>query len=201
VGGASALTLADAEAGSVPAIWTAIRAGILRRTTAMLVRRAALDSTEGAILTRFHWEHERALPGSIGRFAAPPASFAPEAGRFFDGLETATGRPTPAPPSPSGAGAIVYRRNPDLKGPMSAFAYDYFNDHYGTERAGSIRLLDYEGLRGSGGDYAYEVLNFVDGHRTVSSIRDAVSAIYGPIPVEVVAEYLTALATIDVVRR
>jgi hypothetical protein len=84
---------------------------------------------------------------------------------------------------------------------MSAFAYDYFNDHYGTERAGSIRLLDYEGLRGSGGDYAYEVLNFVDGHRTVSSIRDAVSAIYGPIPVEVVAEYLTALATIDVVRR
>src|SRR5438552_3059953 len=83
-------------------------------------------------------------------------------------------RPAAAAPVTSGPGAVVYRRNPEVKGPMSAFAYDFFADHY--QGGSGVRLLDYEGLRGEGGDYAYEVLNFVDGHRTVAEIRDAVAA-------------------------
>ena len=47
--------------------------------------------------------------------------------------------------------------------------------------------------------YAYEVLNFVDGRRTAQDIRAAVSAIYGPIPLDVVVEYLRALEAIRVV--
>jgi hypothetical protein len=62
-------------------------------------------------------------------------------------------------------------------------------------------LTIYRGLHGSGGDYAYEVLNLVDGRRTVQEIRDAVSATYGPIPVESVFEYLQALETIRVIER
>ena len=82
---------------------------------------------------------------------------------------------------------------------MSAFGYDYFTDHYGAERERAMRLLQFQGLRGSGGDYAYEVLNLVNGRRTAQDIRDAVSAIYGPVPLELVVEYLRALESIRVI--
>lgn len=40
--------------------------------------------------------------------------------------------------------------------------------------------------------YAYEIANFVDGKRSVGEIRDAVSAEFGPLSVEVVEDYLNA---------
>ena len=61
------------------------------------------------------------------------------------------------------------------------------------------KLLSYDGLWGSGEEYAYEVLNFADGRRNAQEIRDAVSAEYGPVPLELVAEYLEALKKIGVV--
>jgi hypothetical protein len=38
--------------------------------------------------------------------------------------------------------------------------------------------------------YAYEIVNFVDGKRSVGAIRDAVAAEFGPIPIDVVVDYL-----------
>jgi hypothetical protein len=93
----------------------------------------------------------------------------------------------------------VFRRNATLKGPMSVFGYDYFEDKFGEERAAKLKLLGFRGLRGSGGEYAYEVLNFVDGRRNAQRIRDAVSAEYGPVPLEYVIEYLRALESIGVI--
>ncbi|HEX8620088.1 MAG TPA: DUF4910 domain-containing protein, partial [Thermoanaerobaculia bacterium] len=84
--------------------------------------------------------------------------------------------------------AGAYRRNPAIKGTMGAFGYDYFNAHY--PKAKEIRL---------GEEYRYEALNLVDGARSVKEIRDALSAIYGPVPLEDVEQYLTALASIDVI--
>jgi len=43
-------------------------------------------------------------------------------------------------------------------------------------------------------DVTYEVANFVDGTRTVSEIRDAVSAEFEPVALAAVAEYLDVLA-------
>lgn len=63
------------------------------------------------------------------------------------------------------------------------------------------KLLSYEGLWGSGEEYAYETLNFADGKRNAQQIRDAVSAEYGPVPLELVVEYLKALEKIGVVAR
>ena len=40
-----------------------------------------------------------------------------------------------------------------------------------VERERTIRLLQFQGLRGSGGDYSYEVLNLVNGRRTAQEIR------------------------------
>jgi hypothetical protein len=54
-------------------------------------------------------------------------------------------------------------------------------------------------LWGGGEEYAYEVLNFADGKRNVQQICDAVSAEYGPVPVELVLQHLKALQEIAVV--
>lgn len=70
---------------------------------------------------------------------------------------------------------------------MSAFGYDYFDDRY---KGPAIRLS---------GEYRYEALNLVDGRRTAQDIRDALSAIYVPVPLADVEQYLAALASIGVI--
>ena len=85
-------------------------------------------------------------------------------------------------------------------GPLSVFGYNYFAGRYDADRNGPVRLLGYQGLRGGGGAYSYEVLNLVDGKRTAQAIRDIVAAEYGPVPLELVVEYLQALESIDVIK-
>ena len=94
----------------------------------------------------------------------------------------------------------VYERNPAIEGPMGAFGYSYLSDHYGADKTSSLRLRSYSGLRGGGGQYVYETLNFVDGKKTASDIRDWLTTELGPVPLEYVTEYLEALESIDVIR-
>jgi aminopeptidase YwaD len=84
----------------------------------------------------------------------------------------------------------AYHRNPKIKGTMGAFGYDYFIAHYPKHK--DIRLDE---------EYRYEALNLVDGKRTVGEIRDALSAIYAPVPLADVEQYLAALESIDVIAR
>jgi hypothetical protein len=100
------------------------------------------------------------------------------------------------------AGAnLVYRRNPAVKGPLSAMGYDYLAHKAGAEVASALQLPAYRGAYGTGDLYAYEALNFVDGKRSVSAIRDALSAQFGPVPIEMVAKYLAVLESIGLVQR
>ena len=95
--------------------------------------------------------------------------------------------------------ALRFKRRPEPKGPLAVFGYDYFADHAKTAGVAMPKLFGYEGLWGGGEEYAYEVLNFADGKRNAQEIRDAVSAEYGPVPVEMVVEYLKALEKIGLV--
>jgi aminopeptidase YwaD len=88
---------------------------------------------------------------------------------------------------------VFFRRFEHPKGPLAVFGYDYFADHAKAAGIVTPKLLSYEGLWGSGEEYAYEVLNFADGKRSAQQIRDAVSAEYGPVSLELVVEYLQAL--------
>ncbi len=108
--------------------------------------------------------------------------------------------PNDVPASDEGGSSTVFRRNDNPKGPMAVFGYDYLTGHYGADRTAKLALLSYQGLRGSGSEYAYEVLNFVDGKRSIVQIRDAVAAEYGPVPLKIVGEYLHALEEIGVIR-
>ena len=98
-------------------------------------------------------------------------------------------------------GNAVFRRKSEPRGPLAVFGYDYFADHAKTAGLAEPKLLSYEGLWGAGEEYAYEVLNFADGKRNAQEIRDAVSAEYGPIPLELIVEYLRALEKTGVVQQ
>jgi aminopeptidase YwaD len=163
----------------------------------MLDRRSTLAPADAGALTREFLTEERQAFESIASFGAIPDSTKQSAGAYFQRLETLTGTPT-APARASGDGATVFARNAAVTGPMVVFGYDYLADH--TAGHAAPKLLDYEGLRGGGGEYSYEVLNFVDGKRTVREIRDAVSAEYGPVELALVAEYLRALESAGVVK-
>jgi hypothetical protein len=82
---------------------------------------------------------------------------------------------------------------------MSAFGYDYIEDRYGKQKYDKLQLPKFTGAYGSGGEFVYEALNLVDGKRTVSDIRDWLTAELGPVPVDVVHEYLEALRSIGVI--
>jgi aminopeptidase YwaD len=115
-----------------------------------------------------------------------------------------TSRPPAQGPAGTGPLALVYRRKPEPKGPMTVFGYDWFADHAKAAKIATPKLLRERAIpaalrpaeTGGAEDYAYEILNFADGRRTVQQIRDAVSAEYGPIGADVVAEYLRDLAAI-----
>jgi aminopeptidase YwaD len=82
-------------------------------------------------------------------------------------------------------------------GPLTFQNDDVLLDRLGSERVRKIKLL-HDGpnrlirVQDRGALYAYEIVNFVDGKKSIGEIRDAVAAEYGPIPVDVVADYLKA---------
>ena len=196
IGGASGYFLANLRSEDTFAVLRQMQAGSLRRTARLMRRRDELLTlnapVEGAIAVRFHRQLERDIFLSFERAIKQMPHWIDETTRFNESVDDFPGLTGPEPPA-TGDGALRFERNPEPKGPMSTFGYDYFVDHYGADRARSIKLLSYEGLRGSGGEYAYEVLNFVDGKRNAQQIRDAVSAEYGPVPLAMVVEFLRAL--------
>ncbi|MEO7039686.1 MAG: M28 family peptidase [Gemmatimonadaceae bacterium] len=197
IGAASALYLANLKSSDVPALWASMESASLRRLALMLDRRATLAPADAAALTRRFLAQERAGFESIASFAAIPDSVKQVADAYFQRIETITGAPA-VPDHASGDAALVFTRNASVSGPMEVFGYNYLEDH--TKGKPAPKLLSYEGLRGNGGEYSYEVLNFVDGKRTARDIRDAVSAEYGPVDIALVVEYLRALEAGGVVR-
>jgi len=195
IGAASGYYLANVTDSDAESLSRVIQPQRLRRIAQMLERREGLSKDEAANLERFQIWYERAVIDSMSAFFTVQPSVKNESllilGRLLGEMPSAV--------DAKGEARLVFKRNPRIKGTMNAFGYDYFTDKYGEERARSIRLLRYQGLRGSGGEYAYEVLNLADGERNVQQIRDDVSAIYGPVPIDLILEYLKALEEIKVV--
>jgi aminopeptidase YwaD len=98
-------------------------------------------------------------------------------------------------------GNVVYRRKPEPRGPVTVFGSDYVNDRTAAAKITPPKILSYEGLWGDGEEYAYEILNFVDSSLTAQQIRDRVSIEYGPVPLDLVVEYLSTLEKVGVIER
>jgi hypothetical protein len=93
-----------------------------------------------------------------------------------------------------GADARVPVRSPDVKGPLGPGS-DWVREKAGPQAA----ALAVSRLPNSD-DVTYEIVNLIDGTRTVGEIRDGVSAEFEPVDVGAVAEYLELLAKIGAVR-
>ena len=94
------------------------------------------------------------------------------------------------------AAARVPRRVGEF-GPLTFQNDDVLRDRLGEERLHKVQLLRagssrFVNVQDSSALYAYEIVNFVDGKRSVADIRDAVSAEFGPIPLDIVSDYLNA---------
>jgi aminopeptidase YwaD len=111
-------------------------------------------------------------------------------------------------PSAPWAGDSDAKRVPVRVGEFGPLGYqndDVLLERLGKERYGKIKLINSEAshllkVRDQSELYAYEIVNFVNGRRTVGEIRDAVSAEYGPLPVNLVVDYLDACAQATVIQ-
>lgn len=197
IGAVTALILANLDADDVPEITELLRRNALSRGAELMERLAPLRPSDAAAVTRVHFDVERARLDSIAAFAPIDAVDRYITLAFLASLQALIDVPAAEPEI---ADATVFERNPNVRGPMTAFGYSYINEELGAEAYEKLRLPEYSGSHGSGEEYEYEVLNLVDGSRSVSEIRHWLTAELGPVPVEIVREYLDALASIDVIR-
>lgn len=167
IAAASGLVLANVTASDAPAILDIVEEAAMRRAADAKAQVRGLPAAESVHRFRFQAWYEGEVVRSVAQM------FASSAPQFSPGN---------------------YRRNPAIRGGLDAFGYDYLTDRLGAARVESLVLLRFGGLRGAGGDYVYEALNLANGSRSNKDIRDALSAIYGPVQQEHVDAFLAAAA-------
>jgi hypothetical protein len=87
------------------------------------------------------------------------------------------------------ADARVPVRNRAVKGPLAPTG-DWVVEKAGRDAAARLAIASLD----RSDDVTYEIVNFMDGERSVSEIRDAVSAEFDPVNLSAVAEYVDLLA-------
>jgi len=197
IGASSAYYLADFGTKDLPLLINLMKRQVLKRSSQMLQYSEELSSEEGENMKHYFWIHETERFNSILPYANLSSDLKFKYSEFLGNLMKTIGRGEKRVLTHEKA-SIIYKRNSDIKGPMSVFGYNYFSDHFDSNKK-RPELFSYKGERGSGGEYAYEALNFVNGKNDVLEIRNLLSAEFGPIPLELVVEYLDAMSTINVI--
>ncbi len=187
IGAASGYFLAGLTSHSTGWNGEALSVGETLRVAQETARQVTVTDREKCVCLREYIIYQNALAESLFRFEASPASGFP---RHPEECPEKVANP---------GGTLQFKRAGQPKGPLAVFGYDYFVDHAKAAGVPTPKLFGYERLWGGGEEYAYEVLNFADGKRNAQEIRDAVSAEYGPVPLEMVLEYLRALEKIGLV--
>lgn len=185
IGAASGYFLAASPRTENPRLWLVMSAAASRRSARNMERENALSGEEAAHFRDFYRQYNTTVSASAFDFNGVPMPTPRILGK------------TPYPPD----NGPRFVRNEAIRGPMSVFGYDYLSDKLGAEKISRLKLLEFTGLRGAGGDYAYEVLNLVQNPSTARQVRNTVSGIYGPVPLELVTEYLNALVEAGVVKQ
>lgn len=200
IGAATGYFLASGARGVSDSLYAQLFSGSVDRDSQASRRAGSLSREEIESATREQWNYTSNIAHSTESFFGitdEHAGFISESLTTYPWREMLKAAEPKAPPS--GVGLLRFGRKAVPKGPLAVFGYDYFSDHAKVAEVATPKLLSYEGLWGGGEEYAYEVLNFANGKRNAQDIRDAVSAEYGPLPLELVVEYLKALEKIGVV--
>jgi len=196
------LTSADMPKDHVPGLIALLSEHRLSDFQELLHRCESLSAVDCGEMTRPFVGQEMAKVDSIQGFATVPPDWRQMEWVHTTALEThlLSGRAVRTEILLGDYGKL-WERKVQPKGPLTVFGYDYFAEHAKAAGVAAPKLLSYEGQWGGGEEYAYEVLNFANGKRNTQEIRDAVSAEFGPVPGEIVLEYLQALEKIGVVEQ
>ncbi len=198
----ASLTDAEMPKNRVPDLISTLSEHRLGTYQTLLHRCESLSAYDCGEMTRPFVDVEIAKVDSIQHFAAVPSSWREMEWNHARALETQllSGRSLRTELLLGDFGK-TWKRKREPRGPLAVFGFDYLAEHAKAAGVATPKLLSYEGLWGAGEEYAYEVLNFTDGKRNAQEIRDAVSAEYGPVPLEMVVEYLKALEKIGLVEQ
>ncbi|MCO4821738.1 MAG: DUF4910 domain-containing protein [Flavobacteriaceae bacterium] len=196
IGAASAMVMANFDDKLISKLITILQQQVLKRSSKLLEYCSTLDAPESENAKYYFWDYEIKVLNSIKANSSANNKNLQEYMNFILQLQQAVGKGKPITSNDSNA-TTVFTRNLSVKGPMSVFGYNYFFDHYGTEKP-RPDIFGYTGIRGSGSEYAYEALNLVNGKHNVQEIRNMLSAEFGPIPLEYVNQYLEALKQINI---
>lgn len=212
IGAASGYFLAGMGAKDAPEVLHLVERRSLVRWGTILSRRTILGIGDWLAQTVVIQKYEHELVESLSAFTPIDAPLRNEDSQFaqsrsellfasYPGHTMALSIPDGVNVNDLESWKIVFTRSANPKGPMTVFGYDYLSAHLDSMKIARPKLLDYQGLSGTGEEYAYEALNFVDGKRNVADICSAVSTEYGRVPQELVLEYLKGLESIGVLKR
>jgi aminopeptidase YwaD len=192
IGAASGYYLATLQSANTFELQQVIGANRQARMTAALYRVMQLPKEEKLSLIRSQTSYDGQEQNALHLFLPP------KTGSIVPNHLAAA---SPEELKATGDGSLIFSRKAEPKGPLAVFGSDYFADRAKSAGLASPKLLEYEGLWGSGEEYAYEVLNFADGKRNALQIRNAVSAEYGPVPLDMIVEYLRDLEKIGILEQ
>jgi hypothetical protein len=198
IGAASAHYLADLGDDDLPALIKLMKRQVLKRTAQTMHETETLSHVESQNAKHYFWVHEEERLNSIVPYANLSVENKTDYLAFLSNLKTTVGKGQARPWDRSKQAISIYGRNTEIKGPMSVFGYDYFDDHYDSAKE-KPAIFTYSGRNGSGHEYAYEALNFVNGKRNVAEITNLLSSEFGHIPIKIVSEFLEALTSINVI--
>ncbi len=179
--------LPDSEAPKLVAV--ALAAAETRLAQARLRASLSADPYDGALFVR-----EAAWSASLSLDLI--AVLWPSASPSVLEARARLREPPIAAKAPAGRDARVPVRSPEVRGPLGVYYYDHLSETLGVDADTGTPLT----RRGNGDVLAYEVLNLVNGERSVCEIRDVLTGLYEPVPVSEVSGYLDLLARCRVIR-
>jgi len=197
IGASSGYYLANFDNSYLSSLTDLMKRDVLHRASEMLHYAQSFSQDEQENIKYYFWLHEMDAFKSLKQYATVSADVENDYLKYLSNLKLSIGNGKQMIIQNKNA-SVIYSRNNQIKGPMTVFGYDYFTDHYKGKQMPA--LLNFSGLNRSGGEYAYEALNLVNGKNNVLEIRNNLSAEFGPIPLEVVMEYLQALESIGVIK-
>ena len=194
IGAASGYFLAGDLSKHVDELTAAVKRGELLRQVQRLIRDESLRKKDGEDAETGYCSYERAIDHQLDALRGQSREGTDKERRCWTDHP-----PFDAPEEEKRERLTPYKRVGSPKGPLAVFGYDYFADHAKAAGVAEPKLLSYEGLWGSGEEYAYEVLNLAGTVHSRVRIWEMVSAEYGPVPYEMVVEYLRALEKTGVI--
>jgi aminopeptidase YwaD len=199
IGAASGYFLATLTQSTSHELYALIVEGHNARAVSAGIRARSVPKNEQLVLNSANAEYDAVQSRNLFQFLRSSGA---AKGLIVD-YDARTGASPNSPDEVKSGGnaLLIFSRKAEPRGPVTVFGSDYVNDRTNSADIAPPKLLSYEGLWGSGEEYAYEVLNFADGKRNAQQIRDAVAAEYGPVPLELVVEYLRVLEKVGVVEQ